>query len=468
VADVAAVRQVPLDLPGMLLLTILASCTHRRVVVNVGRSFEVWTNCYVAIALPPGSRKSGVFRDMMRPIKIIEKEMIEQEMPQIMFLKEKAGADEGRLRILRTKAEKAKSDDDRDYLLRDIVEIQENTIKPPEPPQLWVGGDAGLEVLAKILEDQDERISIFDDEGGVFAILSGLYNHGNANIDIVLKSWGGDAHRVRRMSREGINLEAPIMTVGLCVQPAVIRSLADKKEFRGRGLLGRFLFSMPRSLVGTRMYQERGLRADLTSNFEQLIRELFAATDPKKISHIHLEGEALAQWVVYANNIEKMQLPGRDLEHVDDWAGKIAGMVASIIGNLHCVRYRNDDPAAHAIDVDVVLAGWAIGEYLVSHALKTFGVMNETKDSRLSRKIMEWISKEGIELFTLRDLQRRFRTIKKQDDFLPALKELEDRGLIILERPSSSTPIVGRPKGGQYRTKGQNRGVLSLSNVNDG
>jgi hypothetical protein len=47
-------------------------------------------------------------------------------------------------------------------------------------------------------------------------------------------------------------VKAPAITVGLAVQPDVIRGLAEKPGFRGRGLLGRFLYALPPSLLGHR------------------------------------------------------------------------------------------------------------------------------------------------------------------------------------------------------------------------
>jgi replicative DNA helicase len=47
-------------------------------------------------------------------------------------------------------------------------------------------------------------------------------------------------------------VERPCLTIGLTVQPEVLRGLGDRPGFRGRGLLARFLYSLPPSLVGRR------------------------------------------------------------------------------------------------------------------------------------------------------------------------------------------------------------------------
>ena len=47
-------------------------------------------------------------------------------------------------------------------------------------------------------------------------------------------------------------IERPCLTIGLAVQPEVLQGLAGRPGFRGRGLLARFLYSLPESLVGRR------------------------------------------------------------------------------------------------------------------------------------------------------------------------------------------------------------------------
>jgi hypothetical protein len=47
-------------------------------------------------------------------------------------------------------------------------------------------------------------------------------------------------------------VKQPAVTVALTMQPDVLVRLMDTPGFRGRGLLGRFLYAMPPSLLGRR------------------------------------------------------------------------------------------------------------------------------------------------------------------------------------------------------------------------
>ena len=47
-------------------------------------------------------------------------------------------------------------------------------------------------------------------------------------------------------------MSGPRLSIGLSPQPDVLRGLASKPGFRGRGLLGRFLYLLPPSPLGYR------------------------------------------------------------------------------------------------------------------------------------------------------------------------------------------------------------------------
>lgn len=62
--------------------------------------------------------------------------------------------------------------------------------------------------------------------------------------------------RVDRKGRPPEYIPRPALTLGLCVQPEVLRDIAALPGFRGRGLLARILYSVPADLVGRRKIGE--------------------------------------------------------------------------------------------------------------------------------------------------------------------------------------------------------------------
>ncbi len=58
--------------------------------------------------------------------------------------------------------------------------------------------------------------------------------------------------RVDRRSRPAEHIDRPALTLGLAVQPEVLRDIAQMPGFRGKGLLARILFAVPENTVGRR------------------------------------------------------------------------------------------------------------------------------------------------------------------------------------------------------------------------
>src|SRR5439155_9628523 len=70
--------QVPRDLPAMLTLGALSVALGGKFIVRPRRDYIEPVNLYLAVALPPGERKSGVKRMVCAPIDQMERELCEQ------------------------------------------------------------------------------------------------------------------------------------------------------------------------------------------------------------------------------------------------------------------------------------------------------------------------------------------------------------------------------------------------------
>ena len=81
-ACLAEVTQTPADLAGCLALAVLAVAAEGKIWVQA----PAWTEptcLYVVVVLPPGNRKSEVFRAMTAPLRAVERTLIEAARPQI-------------------------------------------------------------------------------------------------------------------------------------------------------------------------------------------------------------------------------------------------------------------------------------------------------------------------------------------------------------------------------------------------
>ena len=344
VSEVAASTQVPEDMAAMMTLAVMAAAGARRCIVQVGGTHVEPLNLFCVVAMEPGSRKSAIM-GVAAPLREYETFLVSQETPAVAAAKEARAVEEKRLGLLRDQAAKEKDGFKRDESLHDLQELAASLTDVPALPRLLVD-DVTPEKMAGLMAENAGALALLSPEGGVFGILAGRYSGKKdaENLDVFLKGHAGDEIRVDRQNRPPDYIRRPALTLGLLVQPDVISSLADSPAFRGRGLLGRFLYSLPKSLVGTRRYQNRPVDADVSARYTSAIERVLhlpdAGTkeDPSARHALTLTGEALRLWTEYADDVEVRQAEGRDLSGIRDWASKLAGAVVRIAGGFHLIE----------------------------------------------------------------------------------------------------------------------------------
>lgn len=445
--ETASCVQIPLDAVALMVLSALSVCTCRRVRVKLPTHCE-WTNTYAVVALPPGSRKSAAFEAVFGVVWEMQSKWQAQVAPEVQLRKDMREAEEKSITAVKAKIGRAKSEDSRQQLLAELATIRANMTPEIHEPLIWIGGDVTQERLSQLLAQHGERLAIIDAEGTLFDLIAGLYSS-RPNFDLLLKCWRGDPHRVERVGREAVQLQSPLVTLCITTQPSVIAGLADTKAFRGRGLLGRILFCVPPSLVGTRIYQHRAVDLDLVSDYNEAIRQTYRATwSDEHLVEVH--NGALECWREFHDDVERRQALGGDLDDLPEFASKIAGIVAGIAGSLYMFEHRYGTPPGCVSDAQMQ-AAVAIGHWAIGHARTAAGIMTRTQEAEHAERILEWVRRDKLQTVTSRDVLRKFRTIKREH-VEPALNHLISLGQLSPGAPAG--PTGGRPRGLVYRVEG--------------
>lgn len=252
VEAVAEETQTPADLAGGLALAVLSTACGGRAVVSVRGRWREQVNLYIVVALPPGNRKSAVVSLMIAPVLAVEKILRERAAGSIAEAEITA-------KIAKAAAEKAAAraagaeGTDQDRLTAEAISLAQAAERAAVPylPQL-IAQDVTPENATTLLAEQGGRLSLMSAEGGgIFDIIAGRYS-GKPNQEVYLQGHAGDMLRVNRQSRDSQFIDAPALTMGLAVQPSVLDDIAKAPGLDGRGLLARFLYALPKSLVGYR------------------------------------------------------------------------------------------------------------------------------------------------------------------------------------------------------------------------
>jgi len=446
VTAVAEATQTPPDLAAMLILSVLATAAARKVVVEVRSGWREPVNLYIAVAMPPGSRKSPVFARVTAPLLAYERQALDNARPQIAeaAARKRIGDD------LAHQAEKIAANADpaqRERLTAQAVAASEtaDAITVPPAPRL-LADDATPEAVASLLAEQGGRLAILSAEGDVFDIMAGRYSkNGSANLGVFLKGWNGDDLKVDRKGRPPEHVEQPALTLGLAVQPEVLEVIARQPGFKGRGMLARFLYALPPSNVGHRLTNvapvtealEDGYRAEVVA----MVTSLADVTDPVALPFTQAGSRRFER---FEEALEpRLAADGGDLGHVADWGAKLAGRTAAIAGLLHLASNIRTGWAA-PIGEESVRAAVTIADCWVGHALAVFDMMGADPAVSEARYVLAWVDRSRVERFTRRELfsalpRGRFA---KVGDLEPALAVLTGHDYI---RPAEPPDTHGRP-----------------------
>ncbi|MGW6505111.1 YfjI family protein [Nonomuraea angiospora] len=428
VSAVAEETQTPLDLAGCVSLAALSTAAGGRAVVNVRGSWVEPVNLFVLVAMPPGSRKSAVFRAMTAPLVHAEAVLLSRIGPQIT----EAEVSRRLAEDLAEKAARAASTAHGEAAAEAIAEAQSAAlavegIKIPVKPRL-MADDVTPETASSILVEQGGRLAVLSAEGGIFATLAGRYS-GTPNLDFFLKGHAGDPLIIDRRGRSE-RVDQAVLTMGLAVQPEIITDIATMPGFRGKGLLGRILYSLPKSNVGYRKVDSptvpEHVAAQYDTNLQRLTIGMHEWEDPARLV---LSSEAAELFTEHRRVTERRLRPDSgDLGHITDWAGKFDGAVMRLAGLIHLAG-RIEDGWRHPISAETVNAAIALGQYFIAHALATFDAMGADPDLEAARTVHAWLQRTSTTRFTLREAftalpRSRFRKVAELETPLDLLEQL--------------------------------------------
>lgn len=428
IVSVSKSTQTPADLSGMLALSVLATVAAGKFEIKINDSWIEPLNLYSLVALPPASRKSAVFALLQKPLLKYEKEKAEEVTPAIIEALNLQKILEQELKYAQNAAAKSQSLSKRENLRRlgasKAQELEE--LRVPVLPLLCVD-DVTPEKLVNLLSEHSGKMAILSAEGGTFDLIAGRYNHA-ANLDVYLKGHAGDMLRVDRINRKSEFIEKPKLTIGLVVQNDVVKGLADNPSFRGRGLLARFLYSLPTSNIGNRSIDAPAVPVAVESSYSLNIRRLLAMPESDEEAYkLRLSANAEEEFNTFCGWLEP-QLIG-DLEKIQDWAGKLAGAVARIAGILHIAGHERDlAPWTEPIQKDTIEKTVKLSKYLILHALAAFAEMGSNPDIESAKHILKLIKKLEVAKISKRDLHNKLQSRFKK------VSELDVPLLLLIER----------------------------------
>jgi len=439
VLAVCEATQTPVDMAAVKALAVMAACVQGKFKIEPKPDWREPLNLYIATVANPAERKSSVDGLLVNVIREYEASKNEANKTEIYRSRVKRKTLERTVENLITRCANGKATETELFAAQDEL----TQFKEVKPLRLFAD-DTTSEALISTLAENGGRLSVISSEGGLFSIMAGLYTNGKTNVDAFLKCHSGDNIRVDRKGRPSEDIPDPCLTIALSIQPQVLEEVIGNGSFRGRGLPARFLYIMPVSRIGNRIYDVETIPADYQTRYKELCFDLMdIQNDTPAILRLSDEASALSRQFYY-------QLEPRlkdDLEDCLDWAGKYHGAVMRITGILHCVEqlvFADTTPVSGETMQNAI----RIGEYFLEHALIAYRLMGTDSAVKDARYILTQLNKRRPTQFKTGDILAWCKRFKEVGDIMPGLDALIEHKYVRECQPPYSG--FGRPPAAVY------------------
>lgn len=432
--------QVTVDMIAVQVLTILALALQGKFLVRPKPGWTEPMNLYTLVIARPSERKSPALKAVTEALGKFEK----QENEKIRLQTKELEIRKSLLKKELERMEKELTSDSDDSIISQYAE------KQLEYEQLRIerkvklrADDITPEALTDMLFENEGQAAVLSSEGGIFDTMAGRYG-GVANIDVFTKAYSGDSISVDRKNRERTVIEHPALTMLLTVQPEVVASIMENTVFRGRGLLARFLYSMPASPVGHRQYETTAVSDEIQCGYEDLICRLLSIEKQKSPRIMEFSPEAHGRSKSFFEEIEGIL--AKKEESIEDWVGKLHGQTCRIAGLLHVAR-ETDKADTVEISGRTMEQAIEIGRYFLEHAQAAFETTDaldpeEVRDAKYILKRLrnsKHMDSSELSKKQLFDICRSH--FNKVENMEPALRCLSEHGYIRVQKQQTS----GRP-----------------------
>lgn len=200
---------------------------------------------YVCCIAAPGEGKSRSLRPMRAPVDRWISDENERRKVEVRVTAKELEDAKTEERMLKRTASRS----ERIAAAQKVADCEKALVLPFPVP----GTDATPAAVEDDMQKYGGKFFLMATEGATLANLSGQNTKdGRTNVDVINSAFDGDGVHTRRVSRESVNVEHAHGAILIAVQPSAVQSFLHNKDLNGNGLLSRFLFAQPPSMIGTR------------------------------------------------------------------------------------------------------------------------------------------------------------------------------------------------------------------------
>ena len=400
---IEAIVQLPMAAAANSVLAVasLAAQGVADVQLPIGAGETSPLSLFILTVLDSGDRKSTADKRALKPVREIERRLMEVESRERQKFEAELAAYETHAKHLKTKLK-----GNRHALEAALIDLGQ----PPRPPLASViapSGDQTMEGLFRIYQHGRPSLAMLCDDAGTFLGGHSLKaEQKQSTTGNLCRAWDG-AKLERIRGGDGISvLHDRRLAMHLMAQEGVATEFLADERFSDQGLLARFLIAAPKSLAGTRFrddaYEAKARHAEtqLQPYFDAIDRlagNPVQWKDPAnpalgvEMEALALSREATDIWKAFVNEVEQGQASGGPLAGAKAFASKLPMNAARIAGIITLV----EDPGVRIVEADTLRNAIEICRYYLSETLRLLGAAVVSAELKQASRLLGWLQERG-------------------------------------------------------------------------
>ena len=406
-AAVAEALQVPPDAMPPLALALASIGTARALEVELSSQWRETVNLWVCVLMDSAEKKSATLNLLKRPLEKWEKCKRVFLAPALADYDEKRNGLASQLAGKRQKQNGATGHE----LTKHRDDAREIRAKLESMPPLFapnlIADDITPEALRNDLAINGEKVAYVTAESDAEQLLGKRYGTGAPNLNLILKSKGGDSANTSRASGLRCHLEGPLTCAALMLQMTAVEEVLRDPYAKGRGLLPRYWFL---ALAHPAGFEENVKPAQVPphllewwdTHFRRLLdlrwpgSVILNADGPARCEKgprvLRLTPEADELFIELRIELNRRKMEDGDLHPIRTFAAKFAGEEARIAAILHVLQADEGE----LIPAETMRAACAWAPFLLAHYKNALGEAAEGDEVKLARRLLCAIKRKGL------------------------------------------------------------------------
>ena len=459
---VAETLHVPVEAVAPLAIALASIGTARALRIELSPQWVETVNLWVVVLLNSGSKKSAILALLRRPLD----EWAKQETAYLS--RALAEFDERRLGVtaqLNGNREKQKraTGPDLAKLKADALDLRATLENMPDlKAPVLIADDITPEAMRNDLARNGEKLAFVTAESDAEQLLGKRYGNGAPNLNLLIKTKGGDNFSSSRASGQQISLDGPLTIMALIIQYTAIEEIVRDVYAQGRGHVPRFWFIAPHNPPG---HPDREIDADFLhpepvppalliwwgKTFRRLLdlpwpgRVVLTPDGParyeKEPHTVRLSPEAWERFDEIRKDLVLRQREGNDLHSITAFAEKFPAEIVRLAAVMEAMQ----DPAAELITGETMRAACEWAPFIIGHYLAVMCTAAEPAEMKLARRLLDKAKRKSFTEITAKEALDLLHgsSVKKMDDIRPALDLLVE--IDWLRELPPPPPRPGRP-----------------------